>query len=145
MGRFLELFSDEFDRSSLAPHGSVDPSVIQALRGQAADEDKDIREEAASRWASSNGTDALPALTAACGTRSRRCAGRRPPRSERSGAAENGARAGAAAGRRFRRNVRNRALQAIGVLRVQEAGPALRQLYEANRRKEGGPRRSWPR
>jgi hypothetical protein len=26
------------------------------------------------------------------------------------------------------------------VLRVKEAGPGLRQLYEANRRKEGGPR-----
>jgi HEAT repeat protein len=31
-------------------------------------------------------------------------------------------------------------LQAVGVLRVKEAGPALRQLYDANRRKEGGPK-----
>ena len=36
--------------------------------------------------------------------------------------------------------VRNRVLQALGVLRVREAGPALRELYEANRRKEGGPK-----
>ncbi len=34
------------------------------------------------------------------------------------------------------RTVRNRVLQAIGALRVREAGPALRELYEANRRKE---------
>jgi HEAT repeat protein len=34
--------------------------------------------------------------------------------------------------------VRNRALQALGVLRVKEAGPALRELYEQNRRKELG-------
>ena len=36
--------------------------------------------------------------------------------------------------------VRNRVLQAIGVLRVQEAGPALREMYEQNRRKELGLR-----
>src|SRR5438128_11143125 len=33
VGRFLELFSDEFDRSSVVPHGSVDATVIQALAG----------------------------------------------------------------------------------------------------------------
>src|SRR5436309_293072 len=31
VGRFLDLFSDEFDRSSIAPHAVVDPSVIQGL------------------------------------------------------------------------------------------------------------------
>ena len=31
-------------------------------------------------------------------------------------------------------------MQAVGVLLVKEAGPALRQLYEANRRREAGPR-----
>jgi HEAT repeat protein len=34
--------------------------------------------------------------------------------------------------------VRRRVLQALGVLRVKEAGPALREMYEANRRKELG-------
>ena len=28
VGRFLELFSDEYDRSSVAPHAGVDPSVV---------------------------------------------------------------------------------------------------------------------
>ena len=36
--------------------------------------------------------------------------------------------------------VRNRALQAIGVLRVREAGPALREMFEQNRRRELGTR-----
>jgi HEAT repeat protein len=35
---------------------------------------------------------------------------------------------------------RNRALQAIGVLRVRDAGPALRELFEQNRRRELGTR-----
>ena len=34
--------------------------------------------------------------------------------------------------------MKNRALTALGVLRVPEAGPALRELYEQNRRKEWG-------
>jgi len=85
VGRFLELFSDEFDRSSVAPHGSVDPSVIQALAGKLADEDKAIRQEAAYALGILNGTDALPALTNSLRTRRRRCAGRRPRPSERSG------------------------------------------------------------
>jgi HEAT repeat protein len=36
--------------------------------------------------------------------------------------------------------VRNRTLHALGVLRVKEAGPVLRQLYESNRRREFGQR-----
>ncbi len=36
--------------------------------------------------------------------------------------------------------VRNRALQAVGVLRVREAGPRLREIFEQNRRRELGTR-----
>jgi HEAT repeat protein len=36
--------------------------------------------------------------------------------------------------------VRNRVLAAIGVLRVREAGPALRELFDQNRRKDPGTR-----
>jgi len=139
VGRFLELFSDEFDRSSVAPHGSVDPSVIQALAAKLADEDKDIRQEAAYALGILNGTEALPALTNAL---------RDPEASVRGAAATSIGKIGTAENGRAlvpllsddSTNVRNRVLQAIGVLRVREAGPALRQLYEANRRKEGGPR-----
>ena len=36
--------------------------------------------------------------------------------------------------------MRNRALQSIGVLRVHEAGPALREMFEQHRRRELGTR-----
>jgi HEAT repeat protein len=139
VGRFLELFSDEFDRSSLAPHGSVDPSVIQALAAKLADDDKDIRQEAAYALGILNGTEALPALANSLRDPESSVRGAAATAIGKIGTAENG-RALVPLLSDDSTNVRNRVLQAIGVLRVKEAGPALRQLYEANRRKEGGPR-----
>jgi HEAT repeat protein len=139
VGRFLELFSDEFDRSSLAPHGSVDPSVIQALAAKLADDDKDIRQEAAYALGILNGTEALPALANSLRDPESSVRGAAATAIGKIGTAENG-RALVPLLSDDSANVRNRVLQAIGVLRVKEAGPALRQLYEANRRKEGGPR-----
>jgi HEAT repeat protein len=139
VGRFLELFSDEFDRSSIPPYTGADPSVIQALAGKLRDEDKDIRQEAALAVGILNGTEALPALTAALQDPEAAVRGAAATAIGKIGTTENGkalipllADESSA--------VRNRVLQAIGVLRVKEAGPALRQLYEANRRKEGGPK-----
>jgi len=139
VGRFLELFSDEFDRSSVAPHGSVDATVIQALAGKLADEDKDIRQEAAFALGILNGTDALPALANSLRDPESSVRGAAATAIGKIGTAENG-RALVPLLSDDSTSVRNRVLQAIGVLHVREAGPALRQLYEANRRKEGGAR-----
>jgi HEAT repeat protein len=139
VGRFLELFSDEYDRSSVAPYAGVDAAVIRALANQLRDEDKEIREEAALALGILNGTEGLPALTAALKDPEGSVRGAAATAIGKIGTAEDGKAlvpllADDSAG------VRNRVLQAIGVLHVKDAGPALRQLYEANRRKEGGIR-----
>ena len=121
VGRFLELFSDEYDRSSIAPSGAVDPGVIQALAGKLRDDEKDIRQEAALALGILNGTQALPAL---------RTALRDPDASVRGAAATAIGKIGSADDGRAlvpllsddSAAVRNRVLQAIGVLHVREAG-----------------------
>jgi HEAT repeat protein len=139
VGRFLELFSDEYDRSSIAPSGAVDAGVIQALAGKLRDDEKDIRQEAALALGILNGTEALPALANSLRDPESSVRGAAATAIGKMGTADNG-RALVPLLADDSTNVRNRVLQAIGVLRVKEAGPALRQLYEANRRKEGGPR-----
>jgi len=98
VGRFLQIFSDEADRTSIAPYVKVEPSVYEGLAKALRDENGDVREAAAL---------AIGILGLL---------------SDES------------------LEVRNRALQALSVLRVTEAGPALRQLYEENRRREWGLR-----
>lgn len=139
VGRFLELFSDEYDRSSIAPSGAVDPGVIQALAGKLRDDEKDIRQEAALALGILNGTEALPALTTALRDPEPSVRGAAATAIGKIGTAENG-RALVPLLSDDSTAVRNRVLQAVGILHVREAGPALRQLYEANRRKEGGAR-----
>jgi len=137
VSRFLDLFSDEFDRSSIAPYVVVDASVIQALGRALRDEDKDIRGEAALALGILNGTAALKDLTAAL---------QDPEPSVRGAAATAIGKIGSGQDGRAlvplladtASSVRHRGLQAIGVLKVREAGPALREMYEANRRKELG-------
>ena len=137
VSRFLDLFSDEFDRSSIAPHVVVDPSVIQGLAKALRDEDKDIREEAALALGILNGTAALrelaaalqdpePGVRGAAATAIGKIGSRQDGRALIPLLSDNAA------------SARHRALQAIGVLKVTEAGPALREMYEANRRKELG-------
>ena len=60
MGRFLEIFSDEYDRASVAPYVAVDPSVITALAAALRDEQKSIREEAALALGILDGRAAMP-------------------------------------------------------------------------------------
>jgi HEAT repeat protein len=137
VAKFLQIFSDEYDRASATPHATVDPAVVRALAGELRDEDKGIREEAALALGILNATEAIPTLVAAL---------KDPEGSVRGSAATALGKIGSAAeGRALvplladeSAGVRNRVLQAIGVLKVKEAGPALRQLFEANRRKEGG-------
>jgi len=139
VGRFLDMFSEEYDRASVPPYVEVDPTVHAALLQRLGDEDAAIREEAALALGILDGRSALAGLTSAL----------QDPESDVRGAAataigkigtEKDGQAlipligDPAAG------VRNRAMQAIGVLRVREAGPALRQLYESNRRRDAGMR-----
>jgi HEAT repeat protein len=139
VGRFLELFSDEYDRASIAPYTVVDPVAERGLAGALRDADPGIREQAALALGILNARSALPALGNAL---------QDPDPGVRGAAATAIGKIGTAAdGAPLVRlladddaEVRNRVLQAIGVLRVREAGPTLRQMYESNRRREVGTR-----
>ena len=139
VGRFLEIFSDEYDRASIAPSTVVDPAVENALSGALRDEDPAIREQAALALGILNARSALPAVTNAL---------RDPDAGVRGAAATAIGKVGTATDGRALiplladedARVRNRVLQAIGVLKVREAGVPLRQMYEANRRREAGVR-----
>jgi len=138
VSRFLDLFSDEFDRSSIAPQ-VVDASVVAGLARALRDEDKDIREEAALALGILNGTGALKDLAASLQDPDPGVRGAAATAVGKIGTTQDGQAlipllSDDAA------TVRHRALQAIGVLRVKEAGPALREMYEANRRKDLGIR-----
>jgi HEAT repeat protein len=137
VSRFLDLFSDEFDRSSIAPYVVVDPAAIQGLAKALQDEDKDIREEAALALGILNGTAALRSLTAALQDPEPGVRGAAAAAIGKIGSVQDG-RAIIPLLADTSSSVRHRALQAIGVLKVTEAGPALREMYEANRRKELG-------
>src|SRR5206468_1104321 len=121
VGRFLDLFSDEFDRSSIAPHAVVDPSVIQGLTRALRDEDKDIREEAALALGILNGTAALRELTAALQDPEPGVRGAAATAIGKIGSLQDG-RALIPLLSDNAASVRHRALQAIGVLKVTEAG-----------------------
>jgi HEAT repeat protein len=137
--RFLDSFSDEYDRGSVPPYTPVDASVIQALAEALRDAEGEIREQAALAIGILNGRAAVKELTAAL----------QDPDPDVRGAAATalGKVASADDGQALipllsdeSTAVRNRALKAIGVLRVRQAGPALRELYEANKRRELGLR-----
>jgi len=139
VGRFLDLFSDEYDRASVPPYVEVDASVIDGLAQRLADEDADIREEAALALGILNGHSALPQLVNAL---------QDPDSDVRAAAATAIGKIGSQEqGPALipllsdpETGVRNAAMQAVGVLRIREAGPALRQLFENNRRRDVGMR-----
>jgi HEAT repeat protein len=137
--RFLDVFSDEYDRASVPPFTTVDPSVVSGLGATLHDDQKMIRKEAALSLGILDGRAALPQLQAAL----------KDPESDVRGAAATaiGKIGTEADGRALvplladdSMEVKNRTLQAIGTLRVREAGPALREAFEANRRREYGQR-----
>jgi HEAT repeat protein len=135
--RFLDLFSDEYDRATVAPYTPVDPSVYRALSAALRDEEKAVRETAALAIGILDGRpvvkDLLPAL-------------QDPDASVRGAAAVSIGKVGTPEDGRAliplladeSSAVRNRVLSAIAVLRVKDAGPALREMYESNRRRELG-------
>ena len=137
--RFLETFSDEYDRASVPPYTAVDPGVFRALATTLKDEKKGIRAESAYAIGILGGGNATRDLVAALPD---------PEADVRAAAATALGKAGTAEeGKALvplladeSATVRNRALQAIGVLRVRDAGPALREMFEQNRRRELGTR-----
>jgi HEAT repeat protein len=139
VGRFLETFSDEYERSSVPPYTVVDPSVFRGLSGTLKDEKAGIRASAAYAIGILGGGSSIPDLVAAL----------QDPAAEARAAAATalGKCASAEEGRSLiplladqSTTVRNRALQSIGVLRVHEAGPALREMFVQHRRRELGTR-----
>jgi HEAT repeat protein len=139
VGRFLEIFSDEFDRTTIPPYAVVDPAAEKGLAGALRDGDPAIREQAALALGILNARSALPDLANAL---------RDPDPGVRGAAATAIGKVGTNEDGRALiplladedSRVRNRVLQAVGVLRVRDAGPALRQLYEVNRKRETGTR-----
>ncbi|HXK09599.1 MAG TPA: HEAT repeat domain-containing protein [Vicinamibacteria bacterium] len=137
--RFLEAFSDEYDRSSVPPYTAVDPAVFRGLATALRDEKKGIRAEAAYAIGILGGGPAARDLVAAL---------QDPEAGVRAAAATALGKVGTSEeGKALvplladdSATVRNRALQAIGVLRVRDAGPALREMFEQNKRRELGMR-----
>jgi HEAT repeat protein len=137
--RFLQAFSDEYERTSVAPYTEVDPAVFQGLARTLRDEDRGIREDSAYAIGILGGDGVVGDLVNAL---------QDPESSVRAAAATALGKVGTAEDGKAlvplladsSTTVRNRALQAIGVLRVREAGPALRELFEQNRRRELGLR-----
>jgi HEAT repeat protein len=135
--RFLDAFSDEYDRSSVPPYIAVDASVFQALAEALRDPEGDIREQAAFAIGILNGRGAVKDLAAALQDPDADVRGAAATAIGKVGTGEDG-RALVPLTADESAGVRNRALKAIGVLRVKEAGPALRELFDANRRRELG-------
>lgn len=139
IGRFLNTFSDEVDRSSVPPYVVVDPAVHDALARALRDETGRIREEAAYALGILDGRSALRGLTTALQDPDPDVRGAAATAIGKLGSAEDG-RALIPVLADESSTVRLRVLHALGVLKVTAAGPALREMYEANQRRELGRR-----
>jgi HEAT repeat protein len=135
--RFLDLFSDEFDRASCSPIAPVDPSVYGAMAAALRDGDEGIRKEAALGLGILDGKSALPELAQALQDPAPDVRGAAATAIGKVGAPDDGKQLIPLLADESS-SVRSRAIRAIGVLRVREAGPALRAVYEANPRREIG-------
>lgn len=135
--RFLRVFSDELDRPSSGLYGRVDPAVYQGLARSLRDEDKATREEAALALGILDGKSAIADLQTALSDPEADVRGAAVTAIGKVGTAKDG-RALIPLLTDDSYPVKLRALHALGSLRVQEAGPPLREMYEANRRREIG-------
>lgn len=135
--RFLRIFSDEFDRASGALYAAVDPSVYQALSRALRDEDKGTREEAALALGILDAKSAIGDLQNALQDQDADVRSAAVSAIGKVGTAKDGrALVPLLADESY--PVKLRVLYALGTLKVEEAGPALREMYEANRRRELG-------
>jgi HEAT repeat protein len=139
VGRFLEVFSDEFDHATPPLFARVDPGVEAALAQSLKDERKEIRQEAAYALGILDCRSTTAALVAALQDVEPGVRGAAATALGRLGSPADGQKLIPLLSDE-NANVRNRTLQAIGALQVREAGPALRELYEQNRRREQGAR-----
>jgi len=139
VGRFLETFSDEFERSSIPPFTVVDPSVFRGLSGALRDERANVRADAAYAIGILGGGSSIPDLVKALLDPAAEVRAAAATALGKSGSAEEG-RALVPLLADSSTSVRNRALQSIGVLRVHEAGPALREMFAQHRRRDLGTR-----
>jgi HEAT repeat protein len=137
--RFLQAFSDEYDRASIAPYTAVDPAVYRSLATALRDEDKRVRADAAYAIGILGGSSVSRDLVSAL---------QDPEADVRAAAATALGKVGTVEeGRALiplladeSAGVRHRAMDAVGVLRVRDAGPPLREMFEQNRRRELGAR-----
>jgi HEAT repeat protein len=135
--RFLDVFSDSQIPPSIGPGAKVAPEVEAALGRAVRDEDEDVRRTA---------TQALGLLYARGSVRDLTGALLDPSAGVRKAAVVSVAQVGTAADGKAlvplladeSSEVRALAVQAVAHLRVKEAGPVLREAYEANPRRESG-------
>ncbi len=137
--RFLQAFSDEYERASVDPYSAVSPAVFKGLAGTLRDEEKSIRAASAYAIGILGGAAAAAELAAAAQDPEAEVRGAAATALGKVGTAEQGkALIPLLADESL--TVRNRALQAVGVLRVRDAGAPLREIFEQNRRRELGAR-----
>ena len=137
--RFIEPFTAGYGRSGLSPFANVEPTVYDGLARSLGDEEPSIREDAARAIGILHGGAVVDQLLIALND---------PVSRVRGAAATSLARVGSTADgtglipllQDEDSDVRQRVLQAIGVLRVRDATPALRALYETNRKSGFGVR-----
>jgi HEAT repeat protein len=135
--RFLEIFSDDYDRSADLTFSKVDPSVFHALGSALKDDDKNVRSDAAYALGILNGVSEIRLLEASLQDLDSGVRGAAVTALGKIGTTAQG-KALIPLLQDDSTVVRNRTLHAIGVLRVKEAGPALRDLYENNKHKDFG-------
>jgi HEAT repeat protein len=135
----LDAFSDEYDRAQVLPFTAVEPSVFAALARGLKDEEKAIREQAALAIGILGGSGVVGDLVAVAQDPDAGVRGAAATAIGKVGSAEDG-KALVPLLADPSEGVRKRALKAIGVLRVRSAGPALREMFEVNRRREMGLR-----
>jgi HEAT repeat protein len=139
IARFLQTFSDEYNRPSVPPYTMVDPRVFEGLARTLSDEESRLRAESAQAIGILGGEAVSDALVAAL---------QDPEADVRGAAATALAKVGTTEqGKALiplladeSSEVRNRAIEAIGDLGVRAAGPALRELYEQHTRRPLGTR-----
>ncbi len=139
VGRFLQVFSDEYEGPTGAPFTAVDPSVYRAMAQALRDENKGIREEAAFALGILDGKPVVGDLVQALQDSEPAVRGAAASSIGRIGSTRDGEQLIPLLSDEST-SVRTRTLQAIGALRVQQAGPALRAQFEANRKKESAVR-----
>jgi HEAT repeat protein len=135
--KLLGMSSDDVEHSTLSPGISVDSAAIRALTGSLRDEDKGIREQAALALGVLGARGSLGALAAALADPE--------PTVRAASAASIGKLGGTEQARALiplladdSAATRNQAVRALGALHLKESAPALREMFESNRKKDFG-------